>query len=62
FGRGTVKNKVIQLEPFSEVSFNGSMGYQKLGNLLNDDEWGSKEDGSGTVAYVLMENEIEKYQ
>ncbi|KAF0540932.1 hypothetical protein F8M41_006032 [Gigaspora margarita] len=46
----------------SSVCFNGIVGYKELGNLLNDDKWGSKEDGSGTVAYVLMENENETYQ
>ncbi|CAG8677610.1 12887_t:CDS:1, partial [Racocetra persica] len=43
-------------------SFNGSTGYKELRNLLNDNEWGSKDNGSGSVAYVLMENETETYQ
>ncbi|CAG8538804.1 16883_t:CDS:2, partial [Racocetra persica] len=37
-------------------------GYKELGNLLNDDKWGYKEDGSGTIAYVLMENKTGTYQ
>ncbi|CAG8822323.1 45172_t:CDS:1, partial [Gigaspora margarita] len=44
------------------VSFSRSTGYKELESLLNDDKWSSKEDGSGTVAYVLMENKIGTYQ
>ena len=44
------------------VSFQGSVGYNELGMLLEDNKWGSKEDGSGATAYVLMENKTETYQ
>src|SRR5947208_1589965 len=44
------------------VSFQGSVEYNELGNLLDDNKWGSREDGSGTTAYVLMENRTETYQ
>ncbi|CAG8827180.1 3853_t:CDS:2, partial [Cetraspora pellucida] len=54
FGRNAVKNKTIH--------FKESKSYEELGNLLKDNRWGSKEDGSGTTAYVLMENESEMYE
>ncbi|CAG8844898.1 15582_t:CDS:1, partial [Racocetra persica] len=44
------------------VSFKGSKGYDELENLLKDNKWGSKQDRSGTTAYVLMENESEIYE
>ncbi|CAG8549402.1 12508_t:CDS:1, partial [Racocetra fulgida] len=37
-------------------------GYKEVASLLNNDKWGSKEDGLEMVAYVLMENKIETYQ
>ncbi|CAG8518433.1 7586_t:CDS:2 [Scutellospora calospora] len=54
FGHNAVKNKTIY--------FKGNKGYKELENLLKDNRWGSKEDGSGTTAYVLIENESEIYE
>jgi hypothetical protein len=44
------------------VDFQGRAGYNEIGNLLEDDKWGSRESGSGTTAYVLMENGTETHQ
>ncbi|KAF0469193.1 hypothetical protein F8M41_025624 [Gigaspora margarita] len=46
------------LETHLLFNFSGSA---ESGNLLNDNEWGYK-DGSGTVAYALMENKTGTYQ
>ncbi|CAI2184397.1 139_t:CDS:1, partial [Funneliformis geosporum] len=40
----------------------GSVGYNEIRNLLEDNKWGSREDESGTTAYILMEDNTKTYQ
>ncbi len=41
--------------------FEGSKGYEQLGILFDDKNWGSKKRRTGTSAYVLMQNAQQTY-
>ena len=41
--------------------FKGEQGYEQLGILFNNKNWGSKKRQTGTCAYVLMQNAQQTY-
>ncbi|UZO23324.1 uncharacterized protein OCT59_015667 [Rhizophagus irregularis] len=41
--------------------FKGSQGYERLGILFENKNWGSKKRRTGTCAYVLMQNMQQTY-
>ncbi|CAB4440489.1 unnamed protein product [Rhizophagus irregularis] len=41
--------------------FEGTQGYEQLGNFFGNKNWGSKKRRTGTCAYVLMQNAQQTY-
>ncbi|CAG8576151.1 14231_t:CDS:1, partial [Funneliformis caledonium] len=41
--------------------FEGSQGYEQLGNFFDNKNWGSKMRRTGTCAYVLMQSARQTY-